>query len=714
MKQLLNSLKDGRLTLSEVPAPGVQPGHLLIRTTCSLISAGTERMILDFGKAGLLEKAKQQPDKVRQVLEKIGSDGLPATMESVRSKLNQPIPLGYSNVGRVVAIGAGVEHFRVGDRVVSNGHHAELAHVPKHLCARIPDEVSDEAASFTVVSSIALHGIRLLQPTLGESVGVFGLGLIGLVAVQLLKANGLRVLGLDPNPDRLLLGKLLGADAVADPTSDDVAARGELFTDGIGVDAVLITASTRNDSILHQAAQMSRKRGRIVLTGVVDLNLRRTDFYEKELTFQVSCSYGPGRYDSGYELRGNDYPLPYVRWTEQRNFDAVLEQLRRETLRVEQLITNRFSFDRAGDAYSALDDPAAIGILLEYPEGATERLLTRTAQHHPSPPRLAEPRITAALIGSGNYGSRVLLPAMKHSGAVLRTVASAKGLSAAIAAEQHGAAQSSTDSAAVLSDPDINVVFIATRHDQHAPLVIDALTAGKHVYVEKPLCLTEEELEQVLEAANQPKAPLLMVGFNRRFAPLVEAMQTRLVNRTKPLALSVTCNAGQLPTDHWLNDPLVGGGRLLGEGCHFIDLLCFLVGVPVTSLTAQGDASAGDPAASQSVTVTLRFADNSIGAMNYFANGSKAYPKERLEVFAEGRTMVLDNFRSLRGWGYKPRLKQRLWSQDKGQTRSVAAFLTAVREGKPNPMPLADLEQSMRTTFAAVRALRERTVIALE
>ena len=706
MKQVLQDVSSGETRVVEIPVPACRPGHVLIRSRVSLISAGTERSLVEFGRSGYLAKARQQPDKVKMVLDKIRTYGLMPTMEAVRSKLADPLPMGYSNVGEVVEVGEGIDDLRVGDRVLSNGHHAEFVCVPRHLCAPVPDTVEDAAAAFGVLGAIALQGIRLIEPTLGETVVVTGLGLIGLLAVQLLRANGCRVIGIDPDPAKLDLAASFGAELVRLDRGADPVAEADRLTRGIGVDAVLITASTRSDEVIHQAATMCRKRGRIVLVGVIGLDLRRADFYEKELTFQVSCSYGPGRYDVDYEARGRDYPLPFVRWTENRNLEAVLELMASGSLGVDALITARHPVAEAGRAYDLLlDDPGALGVLLEYPEEARDGARTVVMR----PPETGTPGAASGVvgaIGAGNYAGRVLLPAFKDAGARLRTVVSSQGRSGAHVAQRLGFEVNATEVAAVLDDPEIDVVVIGTRHDSHARLTAAALRAGKHVFVEKPMAMTLGELEEIAEARAEAlaggKGGRVMVGFNRRFAPLMRSLKAEVDRSGAPLALVYTCNAGAIPADSWVHDPDAGGGRILGEACHFIDIARFLVGRPLVGGSAEvldDGAGLGDTA-----SLSLRFEGGSIATIHYFANGDRSFPKERVEVFQGGRVLVLDNFRSVKGFGAG--LRGRSWRQDKGQSDAVRAFLEAVRGGGADPIPFEELIEVTRLTVELAEAAR--------
>jgi predicted dehydrogenase/threonine dehydrogenase-like Zn-dependent dehydrogenase len=701
MQQVIQSLADGTTSLAAVPAAAPRRGELLIQTHCSLVSAGTERMLVDFGKANWLDKARQQPDKVQQVLQKARTDGLLTTLDAVRSKLDQPLPLGYCNVGTVAAVGDGVQGFKPGDRVASNGAHAELVAVPQLLCALVPDAVSDEAAAFTVLASIGLQGIRLAAPSLGETFLVSGLGLIGLLTAQLLQAQGCRVLGLDPDPAKCQLAASLGIEALALASGPDPLPWILEHTAGIGVDGVLITAATASSEPIHLAAEACRQRGRLVLVGVTGLELRRDLFYKKELTFQVSCSYGPGRYDPAYEQQGHDYPLGFVRWTQQRNFQAVLQALERGSLRTEALISHRYPIAQAPEAYALLTgSKPCLGILLEYPGSADPAQHTIPLPASPTSPSsapVAAPLLS--VIGAGNYASRILIPAFARAGARFHTLAASSGLGPSQLGPRHRFRQASTDIAATIADPAAHALVIATRHDSHAALVQQALAAGKHVFVEKPLCLTAAEFEAI-EAPLAQSSGLLMVGFNRRFAPLLLELRQQLSLLPGPRAFVYTCNAGAISADHWTQDLERGGGRLLGEACHFVDLLRHLAGSPIEQL--QLLAAADSKPCPDTFTLSLRFADGSIGTVHYFANGSKAFPKERLEVFAAGKVLRLDNYRKLQAWGLPGFRTRRRLSQDKGQLACCGAFLQAISAGGPAPIPADELIEVQRWLLQAM------------
>ncbi|WP_429911162.1 bi-domain-containing oxidoreductase [Glycocaulis sp.] len=700
MKQLLQSLKTGATEVADVPAPRAGKGQVLIATSRTLVSVGTERMLVEFGKASLIDKARQQPDKVKMVLEKIRTDGLLATFDAVQSKLDQPLALGYCNVGTVIESRA--PGFAAGNRVVSNGQHAGIVAVPQNLCALIPDEVSDDAAAFTVLAAIGLQGIRLAAPTLGECVVITGLGLIGLLTVQMLRAQGCRVMGIDFDPERLALARRFGAETVNPGAGEDVLAQANAFSRGRGVDAVLITASTKSSEPVSQAAHMCRKRGRIVLVGVTGLELSRADFYEKELSFQVSCSYGPGRYDPAYEEGGQDYPVGFVRWTEQRNFEAVLDMMAAGTLDPSALISHRFGIE---DGHKAMDLLASgepsLGILLDYPQAegdASSSMARRVALGRDGEPSASA--ATIGVLGAGNYAGRVLIPAFKAAGAELHTLASGGGVSAVHFGRKFGFRQAVTDAAEILENPDISTVVIATRHDAHAGQVLAALRAGKHVFCEKPLCLTLDELAGIEAEASSRPGQQLMVGFNRRFAPHTVKMKALLDTVSAPKAIIITVNAGDVPASHWIQDITVGGGRIIGEACHFIDLARHLAGHAIVSADAVSlGAAPGGPACTDNATLTLRFADGSIASIHYLANGHKGFSKERVEVFAAGRVLQLDNFRALKGWGWPGFSRMASLNQDKGQRACAAAFVQSIRDGTPPPISRDEIIEVSRVTI---------------
>jgi predicted dehydrogenase/threonine dehydrogenase-like Zn-dependent dehydrogenase len=705
MRQVFQNLKSGEIELTNLPAPKPSTGHVLIGSTRTLLSAGTERMLTDFGKAGWVERARSQPDKVKMVLDKVKTDGLAPTIEAVQSKLDQPMPLGYCNVGRVLSNGSTT--YKTGDRVISNGNHAEVVRVPKNLVASIPDEVDDDSATFTVLGSIALQGIRLIRPTLGETVVVTGLGLIGLMAVQILRANGCRVLGIDLDTAKCALAKEFGAEIVDLSKGEDPVQAALAFSRGRGVDGVVITASARSNDIMHQAATMCRKRGRIVLIGVVGLELSRADFYEKELTFQVSCSYGPGRYDSEYEDKGNDYPLPFVRWTEQRNFEAVLDLMADGSLNVKPLIGRRFLFDDAQSAYAELDNRSTLGIILEYPHKEDDQLLNQVVPLSTTGSNTPTDAVNVAFIGSGNYASRVLIPAFKSGGATLSTVIGSRGASAVQHGKKNGFNEASTDITRAFGEK-INTVIIATRHNLHAAQAIDAINAGKHLFVEKPLALTLDELDAIESAhRNADNNTHIMVGYNRRFSPHIQKIKELLGSKKVPMTFNMTMNAGDIPSDHWAQDPHIGGGRIIGEACHYIDLMRHLAGSKITSFHAvkMGDTETVSVTEDKAI-ITLGFENGSVGSIHYFANGGKAFPKERIEVFCDDAVLQLDNFRTLTGFGWRGFNKFKTRTQDKGQKTCSREFIDSIKKGKGCPIPLDEIFEVSRVSVQIADSLR--------
>ncbi|WP_338875069.1 bi-domain-containing oxidoreductase [Spirosoma sp. SC4-14] len=706
MKQLIQNLKTGETLLEDVPIPQVGRGQVLIRTCRSLVSLGTERMLVEFGRASLLAKARQQPDKVRQVLDKIKSDGLMPTLEAVFRKLDQPLPLGYCNVGTVMAVGEAITDLRIGDRVVSNGAHAEVVCVPRNLVAPIPAEVSDDDAAFTVISAIGLQGIRLINPTLGETIVVIGLGLIGLLTVELLRLNGCRVIGLDVDEPKLELARQLGITAFNSALGTDPVKAVLASTNGVGADGVLITASAKTDELVAQAAQMSRKRGRIVLVGVVGLNLSRAEFYEKELSLQVSCSYGPGRYDDLYERQGHDYPLPFVRWTENRNFQTILQLMADGRLNVKPFITETVPFAEFNTIYSTIDQrqSSRIASLMHYTDSghvAPIVILKETSY--------GESSGTVGLIGAGNFTNAMLLPALKASGANLKTIASAGGLNATLLAKKYGIGQSTTDYRQILNDPEIDLCIIATRHNSHAQLTIEALEAQKHVFVEKPLAIYDEEIQPIIQA-QQKSGRFILVGFNRRFSPYVLKMKALLGGQCSgqvPMNVVATMNAGTIADNSWVHDRAVGGGRILGEACHLIDLITFLTGSRVVRVCM--NAMGQHPAeTTDSASLLLRYANGATGVVNYFANGHKTYAKERVEVYSQERTLVLDNFRKLTGYGFRG-FSGLSGQQDKGHKEQMKRLIGHLRSRNSEEalIPFTELINTTQTTLGALHSLRE-------
>jgi predicted dehydrogenase/threonine dehydrogenase-like Zn-dependent dehydrogenase len=713
LKQVLQNMGSGETSLVTAPSPQAKSGQLLIHTSISLISAGTERMLVEFGQANFLQKARKQPEKVKMVLDKVKTDGLATTIDAVKSKLDQPLPLGYCNVGVVAEAGSGVSGYNKGDRVISNGPHADVVRVAKKLCAQIPNNVTDEEASFTVLGSIGLQGVRLARPTLGECFVVTGVGLIGLMTVQLLIANGCRVLAIDYDNDKLDLARAFGAEVCNPGKGEDPVNAGLAFSRGQGVDGVIITASTSSNDPVAQAAKMSRIRGRIILVGVVGLELNRADFYEKELSFQVSCSYGPGRYDTNYEEKGIDYPIGFVRWSEQRNFEAILDMLSSGKLDVKTLISHRYSFNDALEGYATLtNDRSALGIILEYPSRSIEELEKNTITlSRYIPPTGSQPVV--GFVGAGNYSSRVLIPAFSEAGAKLHTLSTSGGINSVVHGIKNQFHSASTDTTAMMKHTEINTIAVVTQHNSHANFVVQALNEGKNVFVEKPIAINIEQLNLVKYAYNQQleagKNARIMVGFNRRFSPQIQKMKQLIASVSEPKSFIMTMNAGYIPAEHWTQDAELGGGRIIGEACHFIDLMRFLAGSKIVSVQAR---RMGD---TESVTVTedkaaiiLGFEDGSFGTIHYYANGASSFPKERIEVFAAGKVLQLDNFRKLKGFGWEKFSKMNLWQQDKGQKACAKSFLDAITLGEPAPIRAEDIFEVAEVTIQVSNQLREQ------
>lgn len=703
MKQIIQSFKTGETVLEDVPAPQVSKGAVLIKTSRSLVSLGTERMLVEFGKANLIQKARQQPDKVKQVLDKIKAEGLMPTLDSVFNKLAQPLPLGYCNVGTVIEVGEGVKNFKVGDRVASNGNHAEYVCVPVNLVTHIPDNVSDEEAVFTVIGSIGLQGIRLCNPTLGETIVVIGLGLIGLLTCQLLIANGCKVIGIDLDESKVALARNFGVDAINPLKGTDPVRYVNEITTGNGADGVIITASAKTNDIISQAAQMSRKRGRIILVGVIGLNINRADFYEKELSFQVSCSYGPGRYDEDYEQKGIDYPFPFVRWTEKRNFETILNTIASGHLNVKPLITEKILLESYKNIYGDIGNSHAIASILVYPQ-QQEHTTVITVHNH----SFSGSKGVMGVIGAGNFTKMTLLPAFKGLNASLKYIASAKGLSGTALAQKHNIAKSTTDYKEILKDTEIDLVLITTRHDQHARLVIESLQAGKNVFVEKPLALNENELGQIVSAYRSSLT--LTVGFNRRFSPHSQKVKSLVGNST--MNVIATMNAGFIPKNVWVHDRQVGGGRIIGEACHFIDLITYFTGSRVVAvcMNAMGENPEEN---TDNASILLRYENGSTGVINYFANGSKSYSKERIEVYSQERTAIIDNFRITQGYGFKgfSKLKTKL---DKGHREQFRLLMERTKNGGEALIPFDEIINTTQASFAAIESLKKGRWIYLD
>ena len=698
MKQIIQDLKNGETILEEVPVPMVKSGHVLIKTTKSLVSLGTERMLVEFGKANFIQKARQQPDKVKMVLDKIKTDGIKPTMDAVLNKLNQPLPLGYCNVGEVVAVGKGVEEFKVGDRVASNGNHAEYVIVPKNLVAKIPDNITDEEAAFTVIGSIGLQGIRLLNPTFGETVVVVGLGLIGLVTAELLMANGCNVIGFDFDLEKIKIAKDKGIIAINPAEGTNQVKFVESYTSGIGADGVIITASNKSNEIISQAANMCRKKGRIVLVGVIGLDISRDDFFKKELTFQVSCSYGPGRYDEEYEQKGHDYPIGYVRWTEKRNFEAILSAISKGILDVKPLITERIALADYKKIYGDMQNSKAIASIIEYNSTKAPQSTVTVVQKS-----FEGKKGVIGIVGSGNFTSSTILPNLKKIDAAIKYIASSGGLSSTIMAKRHNIAKSTSNYKEILDDSDVDLVFVTTKHNMHGSMVLESIKANKSVFVEKPLALNETELQAIISEYNERRVNV-SVGFNRRFAPLAKKMKTLLGNDNAPINIVATMNAGFIPADLWVHDMEVGGGRIIGEACHYIDLCSYFTGSKVKAVCM--NAMGLNPEENtDNATILLKYENGSNAVINYFANGSKAYSKERVEVYSQERTLVMDNWRKLQAFGFKGFSKTSS-KQDKGHYNQFNELVQQHIKGGNPIIPFEELVNTTRASFAAIESLK--------
>jgi predicted dehydrogenase/threonine dehydrogenase-like Zn-dependent dehydrogenase len=707
VKQIIQNLKKGNTILEEVPVPMVRKGHILIKTHRSLVSLGTEKMLVEFGKGNLISKARQQPEKVKQVLDKIKTEGLLPTLEAVFNKLDEPLPLGYCNAGEVIAVGEGVSEFKIGDRVASNGHHAEVVCVPKNLVARIPENVTYDEACFTVIGSIGLQGIRLVNPTLGETVVVIGLGLIGLITIELLIANGCEVIGFDFDANKVAIANEKGAKAY-NSAEVDVVKTIESLTNGIGADAVIITASTKSNEVISQAAQMSRKRGRIVLVGVIGLDIQRNDFFKKELSFQVSSSYGPGRYDEEYEQKGIDYPLAFVRWTEKRNFETILSAISKKQINVERLITEKVPLENYLSIYEKLGG-GSIASILQY---SNEIQVSK----HTVPVKVFSSRPSSAIlgiIGAGNFTKMTVMPALKNAGAHYKYISSAGGLTAKSLANKYGFEFSTTDYQEILNDKEVDLVMITTRHNLHSKMVVEAIQKGKNVFVEKPLAINEEGLNEVIDAYTNATAPLsISVGYNRRFSPFSVKAKKLIGNSNTPINIIATMNAGFIPPEIWVQDMQIGGGRIIGEACHLVDLMIYLTGSKVNSVSMNALGKVADENTDNAI-ITLKFENGSLGVINYFSNGSKSYPKERVEIFSQGKTLILDNFRKLTGFGING-FSNMSGTIDKGHKAQFVALVKKIKEGGDPLIPFEELVNSAKTTFAALQSLQEGTWINID
>ena len=711
MHQVIQHIRDGTLRVVEVPDPVVKPGHVLIANAFSVISAGTEKMMIDLSKKSLLGKAKERPDQVRRVLEKWRNEGFFKTLSQVREKLDEPMTMGYSSAGIVLACGDGVQEFKPGAWVASNGPHAGVVCVPKHLCAGIPEAVSLDQAAFTVLGAIALQGIRLAQVGIGETVFVIGLGLIGQLSVALLKANGCRIIGADLDSKKCELALQMGAE-VARPgmKAPDVMD----LTRGLGADAILITASTKSSEPVELAGEAVRKKGRIVAVGAVGLNLPRRPYYFKEAEFVLSCSYGPGRYDSDYEERGHDYPAAYVRWTEQRNMQAVLNLMASGALNISPLISHRFKIEEAESAYDLIErgKEPYMGILIEYPELPSP--IRKIELQPPASSPQIQSSIGISVLGAGNFARMTLLPALKKFGKIrLRIICSAGGLSALHSGEKLGFEVAASDEEEVFRDLETDAVFILTRHNQHARQVKKALQANKPVFIEKPLCLTYKELEEIdglYSSLFTPHSspPLLLIGFNRRFSPAAKKLKEFFSSVKQPLTVSIRFNAGVIAADHWTQDEEEGGGRIIGEACHAIDLATYLTGSLPVRVFGESVGGCNAPEITEDQCfITLRHANGSVSNIAYWAGGDKAFPKERVEVAGGGKIAVIEDFKEVITCESGRIKKTCFSSQNKGHREEIEAFVRALATGQPSPISWNEIYAVTLASILAVRSIRE-------
>lgn len=713
MKQLLQNIKTGKASIEDVPVPTPREGQALVKVEASLVSAGTERMVVEFAEKSLVGKARSRPDLVKQVLDKAKREGVVNTMQAVFNRLDQPMALGYSSAGTIIALGKKMQGFKVGQRVACAGGgfavHAEYNVVPRNLLTPLPKNVDFESAAFTTLGAIAMHGFRLAEPQLGENVAVIGLGLLGLLTIQIASAAGCNVLGIDLDPKRIALASSLGLEAVSRSRAESTS---QLFTANRGFDVILICADTSSNDPVELAGKIARDRARVVATGAVGLTLPRKIYYEKELSFINSRSYGPGRYDSNYEENGQDYPLGYVRWTEGRNFQAVVDLMESGKLKVKPLITHRFPIEKATQAYEVITGKkkeSFLGVLLTYPEGKKKEE-RRVA--FPTIVNRKSSIVNLGVLGAGLFANSVLLPSIKKvDGIQLVGIASAGGLHAQHAGKKFGFKYATSSEDEIINDPNINTVAILTRHDSHAELVVKALKAGKHVFVEKPLAIKSDQLSVISKQLKKTDNCLLLTGFNRRFAPLAESLQSQVSNLQSPLHAHYRINAGYLPPTHWTQDPSIGGGRIIGEACHFIDFITFLVGAAPVSVTAHALPDDGKYR-EDNVSMTFTFPDGSIGVVDYLANGDKSFPKERVEVFCGGTVAVLDDFVSLQVTK-DGKMKEERGAQDKGWVNEWKAFVKAIQEGGEPPIPYEQLIGVTKSTIAAVESLRTMQTIKL-
>lgn len=716
MKQLLQNIKDGRTIVEEVPIPTPREGQALVKVSASLVSAGTERMVVEFAEKSYLGKARSRPDLVKQTLDKAKREGILPTVQAVFNRLDQPMGLGYSTAGTIVALGKNMQGFKVGQRVACAGGgyamHAEYNVVPKNLLTPLPKNVDFESASFTTLGAIALHGFRLAEPQLGENVAVIGLGLLGLLTIQLASAAGCSVLGMDIDPKRVKLASSLGIQAVVRAQSEAAA---QAFTANRGFDSIIICADTSSNDPVELAGLIARDRAKVVATGAVGLNFPRKVYYEKEISFINSRSYGPGRYDANYEENGQDYPIGYVRWTEGRNFQAVVDLMASGKLKVAPLISHRFDISEGVKAYEVITGKKKepfLGVLLTYPEQKTKaerKVEFPFIGHRPQGASI----VKLGVLGAGLFANSTLLPILKNNKDFeLVGIASSGGLHAQHSGKKFGFQYATSSEDEIIKDKNINTVAILTRHDTHADLIVKALKAGKNVFVEKPLAITPKQLDQVKKALVTHHSSLVTVGFNRRFSPLAQALHASLLTRHEPLHAHYRVNAGFISADHWTQDPAIGGGRIIGEACHFIDVITFLVGASPVSVSAHALPNNGKYS-EDNVSMTFTFADGSIGVVDYLANGDKSMPKERLEAFCGGMVAALDDYMSLSVVKDGKKKEERI-AQDKGWRAEMAAFAESIKSGGEPPILYEQIMAVTKSTFAAVESIRSGNPVEIK
>ena len=712
MKAVLQNVKTGLISVGDIPQPVARPAYVLVRNICSLVSAGTEKSVLEFSKAGYLQKAKQRPDLFRKVLNRAKNEGLWQTYQIVSNLINQPIQLGYSSAGVVLEVGPEVTDIRVGQRVACAGlfvaTHSEVVSVPRNLAAPIPDGVSFEEASFVTVGAIAMQGVRLADLALGEHVVVYGLGLVGMVAAQLAAAAGCHVIGVDIDSSKVQLACSFGCTGiVASPELEQAIVQA---TGGYGADKVLLCAATKSNEPIERVPAFTRQKGVLVVVGDVPMNIPRRAYYDKEIDIRISRSYGPGRYDLGYEEGGIDYPYAYVRWTENRNMVATLDLVARRRVAFSRLITHRFDVGEATRAYELIDGTVRepyLGIVIRYAEDEPTTPIERSVTFPAA--ALKADAVGIGVVGAGNFAKAFLLPAFaSQAKGAIRSICTASGVSAATVAKKYGAVRATPDPEDVFRDPSVRLVLIATRHDTHADYVLRALDANKAVYVEKPLALTLAEIDAIRDKysamARAGTNPFVMVGFNRRFSPLARSLKAVFARRTEPMSIIYRVNAGSVSRSEWIHDAAMGGGRILGECGHFIDFATFLTNslpVRVTSVALRAAGRSSD----ETVTITLEMNDGSLCTIHYFANGNPSMPKERVEVFSGGICAELTNFRSLKVHGASAPGRQRYLNQAKGFSEEAQAVVNAVACDGPSPIPFDNIYAVSRTSVLAVQAI---------